>query len=104
MDGARPELTGPPPRQGRDPDEQKIADAVPRIEREIEVLEARLAESGFLAGDSVSIADFFLVPMLAYFRNVPEGERLLVGRAGIARWWEAMSARPSFAATQPPQG
>lgn len=89
------------PRQGREVDEARIADAMPRIKREIEVLEAWLAGHAFVSGDGVGIADFFLLPMLAYFRKLPEGEKSLKGRTEIARWWESMEIRPSFAATAP---
>lgn len=90
------------PRFGRAPDEQKIADALPRVAREMEVMDDWLADRAWLAGGSPSIADYVLVPMIAYLRVTPEGPALLENRAGIARWWEAVSARPSFAATAPP--
>jgi glutathione S-transferase len=90
------------PRRGNEPNEAKIAEALPRIEREMAVLEARLAESAYLAGGDVTLADFFLVPMMVYFRMTPEGETALAGHAAIARWWDTMQARPSFAVTEPP--
>jgi glutathione S-transferase len=90
------------PMRGGETNEARIAEAMPRITREMEVLESWLAGHAYLAGDTVSIADFLLVPMLAIFRTMPEGETTLAGRTEIARWWEAMAARPSFAATAPP--
>lgn len=87
---------------GREPDEARIKDAMPRIEREIEVLNAWLGDHEFLAGDGVSIADFFLLPILFYFYMTPEGKPLCDGAAGVMRWWGAMSSRPSFEATNPP--
>jgi glutathione S-transferase len=90
------------PRMGREPDEAKIADALPRIEREVEILEAWLDDPTFLAGRMVTIADFFLTPIMAYFSMMPEGEPLVAGKEAIQRWWQHMQARPSFAATQPP--
>ncbi len=83
-------------------DEARITDAMPRIEREMEVLDAWLGDHAFLAGDDVSIADFFLLPILFYFQVTPEGKPLCDGAAGVTRWWGAMSSRPSFAATNPP--
>lgn len=90
------------PRRGCEPDQAKIAEALPRIETEIAVLDARLGAAAYLAGDAASLADFFLAPMLAYFRTTPEGEAALDGCTAIARWWAAMEARPSFVATVPP--
>ncbi len=86
----------------RDPDEAKIADAMPRIEREMEVLGAWLGDHTYLAGDGVSIADFFMLPILFYFYMTPEGKPLCDGADGVMRWWGAMSSRPSFEATNPP--
>lgn len=90
------------PRFGRDPDEAKIAAALPRIGRDVEVLESWLGGHAWLAGDEVSIADFFMLPIMFYLYAVPEGRPLFEGRAAIGRWWEAVSSRPSFAATRPP--
>jgi glutathione S-transferase len=85
----------------REPDEAKIKEAMPRIEREIEVLDGWLGDHAFLAGDGVSIADFFMLPILFYFYNTPEGKPLCDDAAGVMRWWGAMSSRPSFEATSP---
>jgi glutathione S-transferase len=90
------------PMMGREPDEAKIAAALQRISHDMDVLDARLGETAYLAGGDVSLADFFLVPMLAYLRATDEGRDILANRNHIDRWWESMSSRPSFAATNPP--
>ena len=89
---------------GREANEAKIAEAMPRIARQMEVLEAWLDERAYLAGDPVSIADFFMVPIIGYFQMTPEGGPLCEGAASVMRWWDKMSSRPSFAATVPPAG
>ena len=40
-------------------------------------------------------------PPIAYLRMTPESERLLANRPAIGRWFDTVSARPSFAATEP---
>ena len=86
----------------REPDEARIKDAMPRIEREMDVVNAWLGDHKFLAGDTISIADFFMLPILFYFYMTPEGKPLCDGAAGVMRWWGEMSSRPSFEATNPP--
>ncbi|PVM94066.1 glutathione S-transferase family protein [Caulobacter endophyticus] len=62
-------------------------------ERGIRVLDRRLAESAFIAGDRVTIADILAVTgidfaRMARFRPDPE-------LANVKRWLEAMKARPA---------
>ncbi|NKB50139.1 MAG: glutathione S-transferase family protein [Alphaproteobacteria bacterium] len=86
------------PLRGLEPDEAKIADALPRLEREMEVLDSQLGQSAYICGGDVTLADLFLVPMMSGFQQTPEGQNALEGRDNIAEWWERMAARPSFAA------
>ena len=56
----------------------------------------------WLAGARVSLADLRAFPMFELFRKAPEGLRLLDSFPDLARWLEAMAARPSAMATRPP--
>lgn len=89
-------------RFGRVTDEERIKECLPKVEHELEVLEARLAEADYLAGSNVSIADFFLLPILFYLWMTPEGQPMIQPKENIMAWWARMESRPSFAATQPP--
>ena len=64
-------------------------------------LEALAAADGFLVGDQLSLADLHLGAMVAYLALAPEGAALLRERPRLASWWELVSRRPSFAATDP---
>ena len=67
-----------------------------RAQRFISVLDARLAETPWLAGDSFSVADiaaFVFVEFAGWVKIVPDS-----GHAALAGWLEAMRARPSAAA------
>lgn len=90
------------PMRGNEPDEEKIQAAMPRMEKEVAVFDAVLASHPFLAGDSLSLADLFLAPVMFYVGMMPEGEKLLSGRPHLAAWNQRMSERDSFAATLPP--
>ncbi|MFM9845911.1 MAG: glutathione S-transferase family protein [Hyphomicrobiaceae bacterium] len=89
------------PRQGRpsDPGEvQRGLDAAPRV---VGALEQLAGEDGFLCGDSLSLADIHLAPMIGYFTLMPDGAELLGRHRRLARWWGAMSQRAAFKETMP---
>jgi glutathione S-transferase len=89
-------------REGKPPDEARIAAGLARAETCLDALEAIIGDSAWLAGASLSLADLHLAPMLAYFRRTQEGAAMIDRHPKIARWWEAMNARASMAATRFP--
>jgi glutathione S-transferase len=64
------------------------------------VLEGGLAGHAFLVGDSVTIADFVVAPMLRFHRDAAADENLLAKRLNLAAWLERMTARESFRALE----
>jgi len=82
------------------PDEAKIAAAIPKSTICLRALAALMGEASYLAGDALTLADLHFLPILAYLRLTPEGRSLIGAEAAISRWWDAMSARPSVAATR----
>jgi len=91
------------PRMGRRPNEATIRDALPQADRQLSVLEADLARSEFLAGESISLADLFVYPIVFYIGYLPEARSLLGGREAIGRWRTRIEERPSCKATVPPR-
>ena len=83
------------------PDEDLVAEKLPQARRALEVFDGALAGSDWLAGDALTLADLFLAPPLFYLPMIPEGAALLDGLGNLERWYGAVSARPSFAATMP---
>ena len=80
----------------RDPsDEEMIAAGVPDAAKCLEVMEAALSGSPYLAGDDVSLADFFIFPPLDYLVKAPEGADMLAGKVNIDAWMTRMSERES---------
>jgi glutathione S-transferase len=89
------------PRQGRpsDPGEvQRGLDAAPRV---VGALEQLAGDDGYLCGDSLSLADIHLAPMLGYFTLMPDGAALVGKHRRLARWLAAMSQRAAFKETTP---
>jgi glutathione S-transferase len=54
-----------------------------------------------LVGEGLTLGDLHLGAMVAYFVLAPEGATLLRQYPKLTRWWDRISARPSFAATDP---
>ncbi len=64
-------------------------------------LETLASDDAYLCGPDVSLADFHLGAMIAYFVLSPRGAALLAEYRRIAAWWRRFGARPSLAATNP---
>lgn len=84
------------PMRGLEPDEVLIAATVPVIERQLAILNAGLESNAYLAGDTVTLADFFLAPIIVYFAATPEGATSLPRVAAVQEWVERMNATPQF--------
>jgi glutathione S-transferase len=82
------------PRAGQAGDEAEIARGLQASARVLSALEP-------LVGDGVTLADLHLGAMVAYFVQAPEGRQALQQYPRLAAWWARLSARPSFAATDP---
>jgi len=89
---------------GRAPNEAVVAAALPRVAEQLGLMDRELAARPYLAGDTLSIADLFLAPIVVYVEMTPEGAGLLAGKDSLKRWFRAMAERPSFAATAPKLG
>ena len=87
---------------GRVTDEARIAAALPRAETCLGALEALIADTRWLAGPALTLADLHAAPIFAYAVLAPEGAALLARHDGIRRWWGKMAARASMAATRSP--
>ncbi|MEP7301130.1 MAG: SRPBCC domain-containing protein [Caldimonas sp.] len=87
--------------EGGQPDRTAIGAALAKIPALLAILEAGYAKSAWLAGDALSMADLFFMPVLAYLERMPDGPRLLEAAPSLRRALAAMRGRPSFSATEP---
>ena len=67
----------------------------------LDALEALAAPDTWLTGPDISLADFHLGAMVAYFAQSPRGAALLTVRPRLSTWWQRFKARPSAIATDP---
>lgn len=92
------------PMEGGQPDEAKIAAAVPKLIEQIAIFERALENSPYLAGAEMSLADLALFPILVYVKATPEGQAALPKAPALMAWFARMAARPSAAVTDPSRG
>jgi len=82
--------------------EQAIETAMPMARTSFNVLDRLLVSQPYLTGDRISIADIMLGAQLDLLSTTAEGSELIEGTR-LVPWLEHLRARPSFAATQPPE-
>jgi glutathione S-transferase len=77
---------------------QRGLEAAPAV---LAALERLVADTGYLCGDDISLADIHLAPMIGYFAMAEEGDALLKAQRKLSHWWARMSASSAFRATRP---
>ena len=86
------------------PDRTVILPALKQIRRQLNVLDEAYGERDYLAGDSLSLADLVLAPILFYLARIPpEGSKMLEATPNLRRGMAAMESRKSFVETIPPE-
>ena len=89
------------PATGVAPDEAAVAEGLEKSRKVLAAWESSIAQPEFLIGNSLTLADLHLAPMIAYFAAAPEGAAMLGHFPQLAGWWRTMSARPSLLETDP---
>jgi glutathione S-transferase len=90
------------PKEPGKPDMGAIKAAAEKMKPQVEVLDKAVAKTGYLAGDSFTLADINILPMLFYANRFDEGKALLGAANNLAAYMERHFARPSFQASKPP--
>ena len=81
------------------PDEVLIANGLSQAETVLRVLTSLKAPGPWLLGDQLTLADLHAAPIIAYFLEVADGQKLLARFADIGDWYARIAARPSFVRT-----
>ncbi|MCB9755114.1 MAG: glutathione S-transferase family protein [Myxococcales bacterium] len=90
--------------QGAPIDEGAIKAAVPKARQALKVLNDGLDGQTWFGGDTFSLADITLGPVLFYCGFVPEGPEMFAGFGNLERWKGRWLERPAVQATMPPRG
>ena len=84
------------------PDRKAIDAALPEMQKQIGILDQAVAKTGHLAGQSFTLADMDLMPILYYVQKFPEGDAMVKGAKNLSTYFAKHSERPCFKATIPP--
>lgn len=81
--------------------EEMVTRHLERTRALVPIFDRQLGRSRYLAGDHVTAADLFLVPIFFYFPGLPELNAIAEAAPNCTRWARDMGARPSIKATDP---
>lgn len=90
-----------PKGEGGAPDRKTIDAALPEIEQLLGILDKAYGKRNFLVGDTVTVADLFLAPIVVYLGMFPESKALLAKVPNVSRAHAEIAERESFKATMP---
>ena len=90
------------PKEPGKPDMVAIKKAAERMKPQVDMLDKAVAKTGHLVGDSLTLADINILPMLFYVNRFEEGKALLGAAKNLAAYMERHFARPSFQKSKPP--
>ena len=84
------------------PDRVKIDAAIPKLPGVFAMLENELMAHHYLGGDTFTLADIMLFPLVTFLPRGPESAELLKASPHLQAWFDRINARPSAVATVPP--
>jgi glutathione S-transferase len=84
------------------PDRAAIDMALPKMEQHFAVLDRAVAKTGHLVGDSFTLADMNLMPILFYMNKAAESRAMLDRSPNLKAYFERHMARPSVKEAAPP--
>lgn len=90
------------PKEAGKPDMAMIGAAAETMKRQADVLDRQVAATGYLVGDSFTLADINILPMLFYANRFEEGKAVLGARKNLSAYMERHFARESFRKSAPP--
>jgi glutathione S-transferase len=83
------------------PDRPAIEAALPTMRAQFAVLDAAVRATGHLAGNSFTLADIDLLPILFYMNKLPESRVMLADAKHLKAYFERHMDRPSVQRTFP---
>jgi glutathione S-transferase len=83
------------------PERPTIEAALPKMREQFQMLDAAVATTGYLAGDSFTLADMNLLPILYYMKKMPESRAMLAQATRLTAYFERHFARPSVRGSIP---
>jgi glutathione S-transferase len=87
---------------GGSPDRPAIDAALPKMEPIFALLDGAVARTGHLVGDSFTLADINLLPILFYMNKTPESSAMLRRATQLDAYYQRHWGRPSVQEATPP--
>ena len=84
------------------PNRAIIETVLPKLEAQIAMLDHSVAKTGHLVGNSFTLADMNVLPMLFYLDKLPESRAMMRRTANLSAYCERHMARPSVKEATPP--
>ena len=81
---------------GKAPDEATVKALTEKLGKVLDVYEAQLSKTKYLAGDFISLADIAHLPVGSYYFNIANQHDLLKTRKYVTGWWQDISGRPAW--------
>jgi glutathione S-transferase len=66
------------------------------------LLDGAVAKTGYLVGDSLTVADITLLPLMYYMSKLPESGEMLAAQPHLSAYVSKLLARKTIADTIPP--
>jgi len=88
------------PEKGGISDDSKIAAALVQAETCLNVIESLMGDGSYFLGNFPTLADIHAAPMLALFRQAPEGNDMMQKSVRWIEWWNRMNDRPGMVKTR----
>jgi glutathione S-transferase len=82
-------------------DRARIAAAIPQMEPQFAVMDRAVAKTGHLVGESFTLADAYLTPIVFYMNAVPESAALMAKTSHLKPYLDRHIARQSVQQTRP---
>ncbi|KAF6741246.1 glutathione S-transferase [Ephemerocybe angulata] len=80
-------------------DEEAVKYAIAQLSAKLDAYETIFSKQTYLAGETVTLADLYHIPWGNLLSRAGEGASdLITSRPSVSRWFEALVARPSWAA------
>ncbi|XP_038682665.1 glutathione S-transferase F13-like [Tripterygium wilfordii] len=82
------------PLYGKSPDRTVMDAYLEKLEKVLDVYEAKLSETKYLAGDFYSLADLHNITYIHYLMKTPY-DGVITERPHVNAWWDDISSRPA---------
>ncbi|BFI08098.1 protein MpGST31 [Marchantia polymorpha subsp. ruderalis] len=82
--------------EGRVPDVAVVEENLSKFEKLLNIYDAQLAKTKYLAGDFYSMADLAHIPLLHRFVASSGKESLVTSRKHVNAWYETITSRPAW--------